>query len=220
MTMSKVVRTARDRGLTVYTHKQWGSKHRKLYWTRLVTRRCKRRVKDTLWQHITVTRDDGKDRIAFFMDMQELERIGNDRFGSGVSYNVAIDMETGEIGIGQFFMAKGTHTINHKQAEQPNFSFDQNAVSLAFAFIGMPGQKPSRKAIRAAGIMFGVLIDRRKLTFDPDYVPHRLVAFKSCPTDAVVDVMPEIKRIAYKTSKKHQQALAKRASRRGRTIGG
>lgn len=210
MTMSKVVRTARDRGLTVYTHKQWGSKQRKLYWNRLVTRRTKVRVKDTLWQHISVTRDDGDDRIAFFMDMQELERIGMERFGSGVSYNLAIDMETGEIGVGQFFNAKGTHTINHKQNEHPDYSFDQNAVSLAFAFIGMPGQAPSKKAIRAAGIMYGVLIDCNKLTVDPDYNPHRMVAFKSCPTDAVVAVMPQIESIAFRTSRKRKAWVARK----------
>lgn len=206
MTMGRVVRTARNRGLKVYTQKQWGSAHPNSYRLRLVTRPTTRRIKDTLWQHISVTRDDGESKIAFFMDMRELEKIGDDRFQSGVSYNVAIDMLTGEIGIGQYFNAKGTHTLNHKGV--PGYSFDQNKVSLAFVFIGMPGQKPSKRAIKAAGIMFGVLIDCKKLTLDPDYNPHRMVAAKDCPTDAVVDVMPEIKNIAFSTS------LRRRKSRR------
>lgn len=204
--MTSVVRLARKRGLIVYTRRQWGSKHRALYALRLITRPTIRGPKDTLWQHISVTRDDGDKPVNFFADMQELERIGMDRFGSGVSYNVAIDMTTGEVGLGQPWNAKGTHTINHRLEQFPQFSEDQNRVSLAFVFIGMPGQKPSKKAIRAAGIMYGVLIDTGRLTIDPDYEPHRLVTAKACPTDAVVAVMPQIERIAFTTSVRRRRA--------------
>lgn len=197
---TRVVRNARRRGLKVYTRRQWGTQHSSVYWRRLVTHPVKRREADTLWQHISVTRDDGATKLDFFADMRELERIGWERFKTGVSYNFAIDMETGEVGVGQHLLAKGSHTLNNKGI--PNYSFDQNAVARAIVFIGMPGQKPSKKAIRAAGHLFAAMMEERALTATPDYNPHRLVAAKACPTDAVVAAMPAIRSFAFSVCKR------------------
>lgn len=205
----RVIRNARKRGAKVYTHgvgpRGWRSKHRELYKERLTTRPhslLPNTPSDTLWQHITVTFDSGVLVKDFKKDMRTLEDIGVERFDSGFSYNFGIDMVTGQIGLGQFLEAKGAHTINDKGI--PNYSYDQNAVSIAIAFIGMPGDIPSKKAILATVRLVAALIEEGALTPEHDYNPHSMVAAKDCPTDAVRKVMPEInkraKRVAHHCS--------------------
>lgn len=216
--MSNHVREARRRGLKVYSRKQWGSQHRALYFKRLITHPTIRGKFDTVWQHISVTFDDGKLTGDFFADMREVERIGFERFGSGFSYTVGFDKDSGRIGLGMPIRAKGTHTVNHKNIR--GFSYDQNRVSLAFVMIGVPGDVPSDECVQAMGEFLAVLIDTGKVTLDPDYKPHRLVAAKACPTDAVVAVMPKVWDIAMQHSKLVKKDIAKKARLRGRSIGG
>jgi hypothetical protein len=196
----RVVRRARkEYGLEVYTRRQWGSKKLSTYQWRRYNRPHSLlpwKPVDTIWQHISVTRDDGTTILNFFADMQELERIGDERFGSGVSYNWAVDMSTGQIGLGQSLDAAGTHTLNDKGI--PGFSHNQNYVALAIVFIGMPGQRPSKKAIRSAGLLIRCHFEEGAANIGSDYVPHSLVAAKECPTEAVREVMPEIQEIATK----------------------
>lgn len=190
---TRVVRNARRRGVKVIGRTGWGNTSL-VYATRRRTRPHKRMPSDTLWQHITVT-----NRKGIRYDMRTLHKIGMERFGSGVSYNFAIDMKTGEVGVGQALDAKGTHTVNNKNI--PNYSYDQNFVAHAFAFIGMPGDEPSEAAIQAAANLFAAMIDEGALTADPDYNPHSMVAYKDCPTDAAREVMPRIKKLALKRAK-------------------
>lgn len=193
---TRVVRNARKRGLRIYTRKQWGTAHPRTYWRRIFTHPVSRVKADTLVQHITVTRDDGPLPGNFFEDMQEVERIGDERFGTGFPYNFGVDMKTGEIGVGMPLKARGAHTINYKRV--PNYSFNLNYTARAIAFIGMPGTIPSEKAIIAVSQLFAVLMDEGALTQSPDYDPHRKFAAKSCPTDPVVKVMPRIEKLAHK----------------------
>lgn len=195
----KFVRLARNQGLTVYTRgfgrRGWGSQHPHVYGWRRRFRKHAPLPSDTLVQHITVTRDKGLSARNFKDEMREIERIGWDRFKSGVSYNLCIDMVTGEIGIGQAFDAKGTHTVNDKNLE--GFSYDQNLVSHAISYIGMPGNKLSTKAVRSTARCIAVMMKLRILTTHFDYLGHREFAYKSCPTDAVVEKMPEILDLAH-----------------------
>jgi hypothetical protein len=128
--------------------------------------------------------------------MRTVEDIGYTRFGTGVSYNLCIDMVTGEVGIGQSLDAKGAHTLNDKNI--PNFSFDQNYVALAFSFIGMPGDTLSDKAVEKTARCIAALIDTGALTVGFDYMEHAKFAYKSCPTPAVIERMPEIRELAIK----------------------
>lgn len=200
---SRVVKNARARGVIVLSRSGWGSSTslkvdgRNVYaWRRdhkphtLIPDR----PADTLWQHITVTRDTGPLRGDFKRDMRTVERIGWERFRSGFSYNFGIDPTTGMVGVGMPLDAKGTHTVNTKGV--PGFSHDQNAVALALAWVGMPGMKPTDRAVRAAGLLVAALITEGALTREHDYEPHSLVAWKDCPTDAGRAVMPAIHRIA------------------------
>lgn len=180
----------RDEGCLVLNRGQWGTTSEATYQAR---RRSKPhrllpdRPSDTLWQHITVT-EATTDPAA---DMRALERIGNDRFGSGVSYNVAVH-PTGAVLLGQPLDAKGTHTVNVKGI--PGYSYDQNYVSLAVAWIGVPGDKPTGEAVDAIADVMRALIKVDALTKGFDYVPHSLVAAKDCPLQSMRDLMPSIRR--------------------------
>lgn len=190
---SRVVKNARERGLTVLNHKQWGSEHRDVYAYRREHKPAQQPA-DTVVQHITVTLDHGELTGDFKTDVQTVERIGMERFGSGVSYNWVVDMETGMIAVGQPLDAKGTHTINDKKV--PGYTYDQNLVARAIAVLGMPDDKLSDKAERAIAHLLAAMIDEGAVTKGFDYVPHSLFAFKDCPCDATRDRMTAIRAAA------------------------
>jgi hypothetical protein len=191
------VLAARRRGAKVLTHSQWGSKQKALYASRRkatasgVWPGFKLKV-DTVVYHITVTFDSGPLTGDFKKDAQTVERIGTERFGSGVSYNVLIDMQTGMAAVGQPIDSKGTHTVNDKKRK--GFSKDQNLVARAIGFIGKPGDKLSNEAVETAADVLFSWWECGFITDDPDHLPHSFFAYKDCPTDAVRERMPEIKR--------------------------
>lgn len=193
----RMVRAARRRGATVLTHRQWGSKARSVYASRRsATRRgvwpgFKLRA-DTLVLHITVTFDSGDLVGDFKTDVQTVERIGLERFGSGISYNAVVDMATGTAAVGQPLDSKGTHTVNDKRV--PGYSHDQNLVARAIACLGMPGDRLSDAALETIVDLMVGMWEAGALTDDPDVVPHSLFAHKDCPTDAVRAALPEIRR--------------------------
>jgi len=176
-------------GVRVRTRKDWGSTRGSVYAWRLINKRATVPA-DTVVEHITVTFDDGKLTGNFDADMRELERIGYARFGSGISYNFAIDHLTGMVGIGQPLRAKGTHTVNNKN--MPGYSHDQNKVARAIAWIGVPGNKISDECREAHVKLLACLMDCGHVTPDPDYKPHSFFAAKECPTEAMRKLMPLI----------------------------
>lgn len=193
----RVVLAARRRGAPVLTHRQWGSKEQALYAKRRKLTRdgyygnFKYKV-DTVWIHITVTFDSGTLTGDFKKDMQTVERIGKERFGSGFSYNWGVDMKTGMAGVGQPLDSKGTHTINDKATK--GYSKDQNLAGRSIACIGMPGDKLSDEAIETIVDILVAMWEEGQITDDPDIQPHSLVAYKDCPTQAVRDALPLIRK--------------------------
>lgn len=178
------------RGLT-----GWASQYPEIYKTRLRLTREGHwpgfvSPADTVVAHITVTFDSGTLIGNFKTDMRTIERIGVERFGSGVSYNWVIDMKTGMIGMGQELEAKGTHTVNDKNV--PNYSHDQNLKARAIAFLGVPGDRlyPAAKAAWIE-LLFSMW-KKGAITDEFDFEPHSVFAYKDCPTDAVRDAMPEV----------------------------
>ncbi len=175
--------------LNVRTRKDWGSKLGRVYAWRLIWKRATVPA-DTVVEHITVTFDDGVLTGDFDADMRELERIGQSRFGAGISYNICIDKATGMVGIGQPLRAKGTHTQNDKN--RPGFSKDQNKVARAIAWIGVPGNRWTDKCRDAHVKVLACLMDTGHVTERPDYLPHSYFAFKECPMGIVADKLPDI----------------------------
>lgn len=184
----RVVERARNAyGVKIYDHDQWGSNAKGIYATRRTTRPVTRLKADTLVQHITVTLDTGPLTGDFFRDARTVEKIGIERFGTGMSYNFLVDMATGEVAVGQPLDAKGSHTINDKKV--PGYSFDQNAVARAIAVLGMEKTPLTPLAAAAISGLIAAMMDVGALTRDPDYKPHSFFAWKDCPCDSTRDQM-------------------------------
>lgn len=195
---SRVVRLARQRGLTVLTHRQWGSVERRTYAQRRTDTRRGRwgaftLKADTVWQHITVTPPPpaAGGLKAFRESCQLVERIGKDRFGSGVSYNFLVCPTTGRIAVGQPLDAKGTHTVNDKGV--PGFSYDQNMRGRAIAVLGDERTVLKPVAAKAIAGLLASMVEAGAITPGFDYEPHSLVAHKDCPCQSTRGFMPSIR---------------------------
>jgi len=190
---TRVVRRARRKGVKVLSRRQWGSRAAKTYLRRrLLTRGGKYgkfvRRADTVVQHITVTKPSGD----FRADCRTVERIGLDRFGSGVSYNFLVDMRTGAVAVGQPLDAKGTHTVNDKGVR--GYSKDQNLAARAIAVVGMPNTPLSTAAERSIGLLLKAMVEAKAITPTFDYLPHSKFASKDCPCDATRSRMTAIRK--------------------------
>lgn len=175
-------------GYMVITRTDWGSKYESLYQQRRVSKRVDLPVR-YLFQHISVTRNN--DMVS---DMQELERIGYERFQSGISYNWAVDPITGEIGEGMPVDAKGTHTVNDKGV--PGFPLNLNYYGNAIVAIGMPGVVPTAKFALSCAAIMRATWDLGIAETNCGYYPHSMFANKDCPTDPVRAIMPNIRNSA------------------------
>lgn len=198
----RIVRRARKAGLEVYTRKEWGSQYYDVYSRRVNTHSHKLlpgKPSDTCVFHISVTNRTGFSTRNFFMDMRTVERIGYERFKSGISYNVGWCPRTGKIALGMPFAAKGTHTVNDKNVS--GFSRDQNAVAIAVCMIGPVGIKPTKRALRRLRRFLAVCKAEGALTMGADFVPHSLFAYKDCPTDPLRNQLPMLKRWSTRLTK-------------------
>ena len=139
--------------------------------------------------------------------MQTVERIGYERFKYGFSYNFGWDMKTGMFGCGMPLAAKGTHTVNVKRI--PGFSYDQNAVAIAIAAVGNPGDTVTPRAKRRLVKFIVALIEAGALTETFDIMPHSAFAAKDCPTDAVRNIMVGVRNEALLDVKRRRQARSK-----------
>lgn len=173
----------------VLSHKQWGAEHEGVYLTRREIRPALQPA-DTVVQHITVTLDHGPLKGDFIEDMKTIERIGYERFKTGISYNWVVDMTTGWIGQGAYLDAQGAHTLNDKGIH--GYSFNQNKMARAIAVLGMPTTKLSKQAEESITDILVAMWRVGAITYRPDYVPHSLFAAKDCPCDATRDRMPAI----------------------------
>ena len=180
----RVVRRSRRNGVKVYTRAQWGSKYKSTYALRARTHRhslLPKSPSDTVVAHISVTNRTGFTKKKFFADVRVVERIGYERFKSGISYNVLWCPRNGHIALGQPFATKGTHTVNDKKV--PGFSRDQNAVAIAICMVGPVGIKPTPRALRKLAKFLAILERENVITGSYDFVPHSMFTWKDCPTD-------------------------------------
>lgn len=206
----RVVRRARNKyGLTVYHHDDWGSTQKDVYASRRRRKPVAVKKADTVVQHITVTRPSGDHKA----DMRVVERIGMDRFGSGVSYNFVVCMETGEIAVGQPLDARGTHTLNDKNIK--GFRFNQNDAARAIAVLGMPGTPLSEKAERAISGLLAAMMDEGAITTTFDYVPHSLFAWKDCPCESTRGRMNAMRQAAVALREQEQTLAAAKSPVKG-----
>lgn len=188
----RVMRELREvAAVPVLSHKQWEAEYEGVYLTRREIRPAHQPA-DTVVQHITVTLDHGPLRGDFIEDMKTIERIGWERFRTGISYNWVIDMETGWIGQGAYLDAQGSHTVNDKGLA--GFSYNQNRMARGIAFMGMPKTKLSKLAVESAADVLVAMYRGGAITPEPDYLPHSAFAHKDCPCDPARNKMDEIYR--------------------------
>lgn len=206
-----VIRTAKRKyDLDILRHKQWGSKRRSVYaWRR--KNKPSKKVADTVFQHITVTRPTND----FKSDVRTVEDIGYNRFGSGASYNFIVNMKTGEVAAGMPLDAKGTHTINNKKVS--GFSYDQNYAARAIAVLGMPDTPLSNAAEESIARLLAAMMDAGAITNGFDYEPHSLVAWKDCPCDPTRNKMGDIYRRAQYLRKNPPSSSRKKARKKSYT---
>ena len=199
----RIVRRARRAGIEVYTRKNWGACYNDVYARRLSTHPHKllpTKPSDTCVFHISVTNRTGFSTKNFFMDVRTVERIGYERFKSGVSYNVLWCPITGKIALGQPFAGKGTHTVNVKNV--PNFSYDQNAVAIAVCMVGNVGIVPTKRALKKLRRFLAVCKLEGALTLEADFEPHSLFAAKDCPTEPLRSKLPMLHRFSTNLARK------------------
>ena len=175
----------------VLSHKQWDAQYQGVYLTRRETRHAISPA-DTVVQHITVTLDHGPLKGDFIEDVQTVERIGYERFQTGISYNWVVDMGTGMIAQGQFLDAAGSHTVNTLGKE--GFSYNQNRMARAIAVLGMEKTKLSKAAEESIVDILVAMERVGAITHRPDYLPHNFFAAKGCPCPNTQDRMPAIYR--------------------------
>lgn len=201
---TKVVDIAKKKyGLDIIRHKEWGSNRQGVYAWRRRNKPAKPNA-DTVFQHITVTDPSGD----FKANVRTVERIGYDRFKSGVSYNWVVDMDTGAVAAGMPLDAKGTHTVNNKNVS--GYSYDQNYHARAIAVLGMPNTPLSKKAEESIAILLAAMMDAGAITDTFDYKPHSFVAWKDCPCDATRNRMGAIRRRAFELRKNPPNRVSKR----------
>lgn len=187
--MNDVIVRLRAAGFKVKTRRQWGSKQASVYAERLRSKPVDFPV-DHMFAHITVTSKRGDEGA------RQVEEIGMERFGSGVSYNWLVDHTDHVIREGQPLAAKGTHTVNDKNVA--GFPYNLNYAGHAVAFVGMPGEEFCPKcaelfaAIMAAEKIEGVMREGAQ------FLPHSKFAAKDCPTDAVRDRLPQVMKLQRK----------------------
>lgn len=206
----RVVKNLRARGVKVLTRDEWGSVHGDTY----AIRRREKPAKvpaDTVFQHITVTLDTGDLTGDFARDVRTVERIGYERFKSGISYNWVVDMKTGMVAVGQPLDAKGTHTVNDKGV--PGYSYDQNYWARAIAVLGMEKTPLSLEASESLSSLQAAMMEEGAITKTYDYVPHSLVAYKDCPCDATRSRMGGIRKRAFTMLKKPEPETTPKKSR-------
>lgn len=199
------VAAARRRGVKILTRDQWGSQAEDIYqkrreltaaghWGEFVLR------PSLLFQHMTVTDDDGPLTGDFAADMREVEHVGVQRFGSGLSYNFVVDMTTGMAGVGMPLDAKGTHTVNDKHVT--GLPYDLNRYARAVAVLGLPHYRLSAAAELTIVRLHLAMIDTDALRPGYKYHPHSLVAAKDCPCDPTRNRMDEIRREVRRTRRR------------------
>lgn len=191
----QVVQNLRAHKAHVLNRDQWGSQHEDVYRWRRLNKPVDKMPSPVLMQHITVTLDHGPLTGDFIRDVQTVERIGYERFGSGMSYNWIVDMYTGMIAVGQPLDAAGTHTVNDKRVQgYPMPPYSMNYMARAVAVLGMPNTPLSRTARRSLVLLGLAMVQEGALTKKYLYLPHSKFASKDCPCDPTRDKMPGIRR--------------------------
>lgn len=178
--MAGFIRLLRRSGTTYQTRRQWGARYRASL-NRFYP------PGEYLFLHISVTHKTGSHATR----MRVIERIGVERFTrTHFSYNDVV-FEDGSIYQGQPRRRKGAHTINDKNV--PGYPHDLNAHGHALVLPQMPDDPVTEAQIDSAARWAAAMVLSGRSTAD-EILPHRMFAYKDCPSDPAVAALPEINR--------------------------
>ena len=182
--MTDTIQRLRAAGYKIRTRGEWGSKELPNYAWRLRTKPVDFPVSYG-FVHISVTKEHGD------AGMRLIERIGQDRFGTGCSYNWVVDHKTDHtIYLGQPLAAKGAHTVNEKGLG--HFPYNLNYHGHAVAFMGMVEDEVCDECIDTIAAIFAAEKLEDVMRIGDNIFPHRKFAAKSCPGDKLYARMRDI----------------------------
>lgn len=185
--MSEVIVRLRAEGFRVLTRAQWGSEYAHIYGERLRSKPVTFPVPYG-FVHLTVT------NLPDMEGVRQVEQIGYDRFGTGISYNWVVEHAGHTIYEGQPLGAKGAHTMNDKNV--PGFPENLNYFGHAVAFLGNVGDEFCAKCAELVGAIFRAEIAEGVMRENATLHPHREFAAKDCPGAEVMNRWGEIETAA------------------------
>jgi hypothetical protein len=175
----------------IIPRKKWGAKHREGFGSRKLPAK-------TAHVHHSVTKSPGK-HATLKQDIaavRTLERIGQARFGGGISYSRVI-MESGRVFSGLRPTRLGAHTKGH------------NSTGLGYVLVGNFSKKdPGDKQLEA--LEWAIARDMKKgfLAKGAKVYGHRDTSPTACPGNAAYKQLPRVRRaIAPKKAKKAMPIL-------------
>lgn len=171
-------------GLDIVTREAWGA--RQSY----VSSRPVVHPARFLFLHVAVV-DDPDDLVGTEHEvMRNIEAIGQQRFGVGMSYNAAA-FDTGRLYEGQPLCRRGAHTVNDKR--DPRFPAGSlNYTARALCLPQQPDDPVTDEQIDAAARWGAALIRAGEAVTGCRWFGHRDVAPKGCPGDPAYARLDEL----------------------------
>lgn len=187
-------------GLEIRTREKWRSQldYRS-------DRACDFRAK-RLFLHIALVDDPSDLQGPEDEVMRTLERIGQQRFGTGISYNAAA-FDSGRLVEGQPLTRRGAHTVNtFRRHECPDHGGSLVAPSTSSGFnnnitdraLVLPQQLDDRVTDEQldAAARWGAALRRSGLAErNARWHGHRCVTAKGCPGEAAYQRIPELQKL-------------------------
>lgn len=172
--------------MKIYSRSEWGARYSDGFGPAPIPA-------EEVWGHHTVTlapdlvwidangdNVDDDERAA----MRELEQIGQDRFGGGISYTWLI-MPSGRVYQGHSPWRQGAHTGG------------RNDIARAIAFVGnYQTNRPTEEQLRSAAELLRYAQTMGWTRYARMNGGHRDLKATACPGDFVYEAIPEINRLA------------------------
>jgi hypothetical protein len=175
----------RAQGLQFTTREQWGATHN--YAARPAVTIPTR----YLFWHIAVIADPN-DLVGTERErMRALERIGNQRFKSGISYGWAV-FDTGRQYEGARLDRKGTHTVNDK--ELAGYPSNLNYYGISCVLPQVEADEVTDAQLDGTA-RFGAATRRARLTTATEWYPHQKFANKACPGRRAMARLAELNKL-------------------------
>jgi hypothetical protein len=140
--------------------------------------------------HVSVTNRTNDEHA----DMRTIERIGEQRFGIGCSYNAAV-FQSGNLYEAQPLTRRGAHTVDDKNVgyKSTGSTRSMNYWWRAIVLPPQPEDKVTDAQVDQIARWAAAQIRAGYAKRDAQWIGHRDVAWKACPGDAGYNRLSEIR---------------------------